>query len=301
MDFRLFVSLLLIAATTNLVASEIDSFTLRDPEIEDSLFELNSMAQGMLKKALQEANKSRTCDPKEIRKAIKSELGSMTGLFYSGIELAIEKSDRIDARNIELSSSIYRDFAFYEMIGVSIGGLGSLLRVGDFYVGTDKFGHFFDTGHEYFRRVYEDIEPVESALRYGLKTEREYFGFWTTGILSYGDLTANFDGFKFWQRVNGTDLVQGELPYFSCRNGTWRQVSKFDWSDYINAAWDEGQNCNAFRNESLRERVENRIHELERERGDNLMCPIDPYYCEEMIERYGPYSSYIITPLCFEL
>ncbi|MBL1278781.1 MAG: hypothetical protein COA33_000790 [Fluviicola sp.] len=95
-----------------------------------------------------------------------------------------------------------------------------------FAVGTDKLGHFFAQGFEYFEIARE--KGVEAALMYGIRTELGKFGLRTTGVFSYADLEANEDGLKFYQ-----DLYNN--PFLI-----------FDISDYASLMWNEEHNENIY-------------------------------------------------------
>lgn len=288
---------LFVSHAPNLHSAEIDSFTDRDPKMSCALSEVNRLTQELFNSAVKTANEKNTCNARHFREALRREVG---GSMWSNIELAMKNSDKFDKRRSEPENSIYRDIKMLESLGINLGKLNDILRIGDVYVGTDKFGHFFDQGYSYFEIMYREDGGIEGALAYGEASERELFGKVGSGIYSHGDLAANYDGFNFWRQATGTDLRHGESPYFLCKNDQWTQQRTFDWADYVNAAWDEGQNCNEYRNESMKARVEKRIRELGEKRGVRMICPIEPERCEEMINRYGPYAKRIITPICFE-
>ena len=52
----------------------------------------------------------------------------------------------------------------------------------------------------YAIRSYYDV-----ALSWGEMREKGVYGFSTTGIFSYADLVANFNGYRFWNRVLKTE------------------------------------------------------------------------------------------------
>jgi len=74
--------------------------------------------------------------------------------------------------------------------------------------GIDKLEHFFQQGHQYYDIYTEAIkqgstpdEATQKAIKWGQKTERTYYGLWTSGVYSNGDLFANYVGLKFYQSL----------------------------------------------------------------------------------------------------
>lgn len=265
---------------TSLGATEIDSFTLRDPQMRDSLEELDGIIQSYFDKALKQANQAHSCNASFFEKILYN---LFKGFFWTQFEVDIETSNTLDRRNIERSNSIYRDLNFFETMALFMADLGYVMKIGNFYVGSDKLGHFLETGYDYYRS-----HSLQEALGFGELTERTYFGFNTTGVYSYGDLAANLDGYEFWTRVTG-----GKQPYFSCKNNTWKQSRPFSWSDYVNAAWDEGLNCNYFADDHITAAVSKRIEDL------GMKCPVEPGHCPSMLQRYGVLAAHVVMPSCF--
>lgn len=248
--------------------------------MQDSLEELNQIVQSHFDEALIKANEEKSCEPIVFDKAFQA---VTTGIFWDRIEIDIAKSETLDRRTIARKNSIYRDVSILEGTVLHMAQLGFLLKIGDLYIGSDKFGHFFDTGYEYFRK-----SSLNDAMAYGEMTERTYYGLLTTSVYSYGDLAANLDGYAFWKRLTG-----GEDAYVTCHNKTWRQQNKFTFSEYVNSAWDEGINCNYYRNNHVSLSVDARIMEL------GMSCPIVPGHCKEMIERYGRLANRVVSKECF--
>jgi hypothetical protein len=278
-------------------STEVDSFTDRDPFMKDATAELNDLMDGYFAQAVEQANGKRSCDSKVIEKSLLDQIG---GSLWAQIEIDIENSPTIDKRTTLVENSVYADASFIDAFALYLAKLGFLMRFGDYYIGSDKFGHFIHLGHDYYDLVYNKGKPLSKALAWGEMTETTYYGLATTGIYSYGDLSANFDGVSFWQRVTNTKLPQNVEPYFTCQNNTWKVTGPFDWNDYIKAAWDEGLNCSGYITPEMEEGINKRIRSLEKKRFTKLTCPVEPKFCSEMVNFYGVLAPRIITPKCFE-
>ena len=75
-------------------------------------------------------------------------------------------------------------------------------------LGTDKIGHIFQQGYEYFTRYadaraagVDEARAVAGAVSFGVMTESTYLGVALTGVYSNGDLAGNYAGFKFYRNV----------------------------------------------------------------------------------------------------
>lgn len=261
-------------------ATEIDSFTLRGSQMQDSVLGLNSLMQGYFDQALIRANQAKSCEPKIIENALYDVSGGQT---WAKIELAIGDSKWIDHRRVLRGDSIYQEISFFDAYALYIAQLGYLMKIQDYYVGSDKIGHFIGIGYTYYQ-----YPSLSEAMDFGELTERTYFGLNTTAIYSYADLIANYEGYLFWNRV-----AKSENPYFICRNNSWKQQAEFTWLDYMSPAWDEGINCSYYKTKEIEDSVQKRIHDL------GFSCPIDKKYCPAMKEHYGDIAARLITAECF--
>lgn len=301
--FQRFVYGMLISfLSVQIHSTEIDSYTDRDPLLKDALIPLNRLMNGYFADAIKKANQENSCEPRVISKSL---IKRVQGLFWNKIETDIETDINfndypgIDGRRSDINDSVYADTSLIDGFALRMAKLGFLMRIGDTYVGSDKFGHFLQQGFYYFEHIYSKHKTLEDAFAYGEMTERTYYGLETTGVYSYGDLTANYDGLGFWERVTNTNLPQNVEPHFTCKNNVWKQTADFDWAQYITPAWDEGINCSRFKTQEMEKGIQMRIKALEEKRFMKLTCPIKPEQCQEMILYYGNVAEHLITPLCF--
>jgi hypothetical protein len=276
-------------------STEIDSFTDRDPLLSDSLHHLNQLMSGYFDEALVSANRMHSCDADTIKTSLINIIG---GPLWAPIEYDIEESLIIDKRRSTLRNSVYRNVTLTDGFAMHVAKLGFMLKVGNFFVGSDKFGHFLQQGFDYFERLHTRNGTLEEALSFGEMTENTFFGLATSGVYSYGDLSANYDGMHFWERVTNTRTAPIE-PYFTCQDNVWQLNAPFDWMEYLNLAWDEANNCSRYHSKKMTDDIEANIRALSKKRGVRLSCPIEPERCQEMIDRYGNVAPRVITEKCF--
>lgn len=289
---RPFIFPILLSASLAFV-SEIDSFSLRDERLRDATEELNRLMNGYIAQSIEEANTWHMCDEEAFRDDLHRRIG---GIFWSQIEYDIAKNIRIDKRSIARADSIYKDVSFFDAPALFIADLGHIMRMGDYFVGGDKLGHFIEEGFNYYSIIHREGGSLNDALAFGENAELGHFGMATTGIYSYADLAANFQGYKeFWKPLIGS----GVDSYVSCKAGRYVSLRPFDWAKHANSSWDEGINCNRYRNRAMTESINNQIAILEKNLNTKLSCPILPDRCHAMIEYFGKIAPRVITKLCF--
>ncbi len=201
--------------------------------------------------------------------------------FATGLEKQIEAS-RSFAKYRFGSSSTANTIYDGANSFLTLIGLQPSVRVGNNMVGIDKFGHFFDSGFRYFENAYELVETnpflagedeevskpntrvyttepprkafkdisyklskirLKQAIGIGVDEEEGSYGLSRTGVKAYGDMTAEFQGLRFW-----TNLLMGPKPYLVCKAGkyTVNPARSIDFAEYVHPGWDEGINCSEF-------------------------------------------------------
>ncbi len=297
----LLVVLILLAPSG--FTAEVDSFTGRH-ELTDLRPTLNRVVNLWIDEALQTANEKpffRMGDTKGVDYCVQARLidalkKKFTGFIVGKLEAAVMEDDSLDTIRIRVEDSIYRDFEFTESPSISLTGrLAVLLRLGDVYLGSDKFGHFFSEGMTYYEMYATGGQTP--ALQFGDFTERTIYGELTTGVFSYADLAANLNGLRFWNSILAklpdpiTPAIK-PLAYVACVDHQWQRVRDFDWLDYVDPTWDEAINCSAFRNDILLQKVKKRIAAATHGR----QCPLVQVDENRLRRKYGALLAHIYNP-----
>ena len=276
-------------------SAEIDAFSKRFEPLEDSLVKVNQLTNRLLQESLDEVNSKRDgCDQKHLYKSLRKRFNNQ----YQG-ELAKEiiNSDEYPKIKIPSKESIYQDFKWYEAIvqgGTSriSDPIADQMKINGILVGTDKFEHFMGSGYKYFNEFRLEKHSVEEALQIGWKAETGILGAVTTGVMSYADLTANFNGMRFWNhmlQLRPDILGDNHGPYISCQDNQFVQVKKIDFRHYIDESMDESINCSKFARKKSAKKFLKRVEAL------GYSCPMDPDKLEMMKEKYGEFSKWIIN------
>jgi len=90
-------------------------------------------------------------------------------------------------------------------------------------------------------------------------------------------------------------LGQDNGPYVACENDHWVKQRRFSWADYVDAGWDEGINCSAFKNQSLVRRVARRLRELEVKTGHPMQCPVSTTAALSLHKKYGRFFHRLVN------
>ncbi|MFN8371010.1 MAG: hypothetical protein U0T83_10360 [Bacteriovoracaceae bacterium] len=291
---------------TTLLANEVDNFSNRYEKLESSTYAFNLELNRRIEIAIKNANaiskNKNECNDDVFYKQLK---GQLVQLFYSKFELYVIFNGSIP-KLFAPKKSIY---SYFHVLSTDPSGanlffsLSPVFNVNGVLVGGDKLSHFFTEGWNYFKIKNFEGKGTRGALDYGEKMERGILGLIPSGVYSYADLVANYQGMLFWERViNSKKIIKpiknNNRPYVICENNQWRQIQKADFSDYVDMGFDEGINCSNFRTENLKNAFEKRIKELEIETQKNMTCPIMKSHCKYLSNKYKNKAIDLLHPKC---
>lgn len=299
---------LILLPLTAVFAAEVDSFTERDTVLSDSLDLLNKKTNEYFQIALDDANsraaKKGACVEKELYKAMRKYFNNQ---YQGELGQYIVKTEDFERTLTPIEEGIYQDFKWYQSFVQGFWGrrviadpTAANINVNGVLIGTDKFEHFMGSGFRYYKKNYIKGEGVRAAMAIGEGAESGLLGAVTTGVMAYGDLSANFNGMRFWNHVlQKYDDVLGKEhnlgPYVKCIDEKWTLVKEMNWADYIDHSFDEGLNCSYFPNQKMLGQVQKRIAGLEREKGMKLTCPVEPEKIKSLLPKYGDFADAIIN------
>jgi hypothetical protein len=284
--------------------AEVDSFTKRYEPLADSLEQLNKKSNEFFQKAIDEANEKKdACHEKTLYKSMRKYFNNQ---YRGDLGKYIVEAKDLDASIVTVDESIYQDFKWYQSFVQGFWArrvkdpTAANIRVGDVFVGTDKFEHFMGSGFLYYRKNYIKGEGVRAAMDIGYSAETGLLGAITTGVKSYGDLAANFNGMRFWNHVlQKYDDILGEQfnigPYVECKDNQWVLVKEMDWSNYVDHSFDEGLNCSAFPSQKMLDLVQARVDAVGEKSGTKMTCPVEPQKIKELLPKYGIFAKDLIN------
>ncbi|HXH74107.1 MAG TPA: hypothetical protein VNJ08_04035 [Bacteriovoracaceae bacterium] len=227
------------------LALETDNYITWNMELKDSAEDINAFISREINTALDKANNKRkiqSCRAVtfQIAKRFKASPVIFKHPMEDWIRESLSEEQVFPKTDKWIKQSIYRyPYRFY----LKAMPVAPNVQIGGFYLGTDKLSHFTSTGRRYLshylkkiKHGWTDDEAQKSAIRFGLANEATVLGTWSSGVFSYGDMEANYQGFLFYKKMcmNESDnyLEQDE-------EGTWKLVKSPEMRDFVSAYWDE--------------------------------------------------------------
>lgn len=234
------------------------------------------------------------CDPQKAMNALRGAIASahMDNMETWAMGANISKCE------VKPKDSVYQDFTLFESpVMRGFAGLNSVIQINGVKIGADKMSHFMTEGFEYYMNQRRG-KNLREVIQQGIEEEEGGYGLKATGIKSYADMTANYQGYTFWRQV-----LEGNDPYLKCENGKWKMAREFRWEDYVIAGMDESVNCNSYKTDAMQKKVETRTSALvaAKDPGNaNKICPMDPEGCRQTLAaiREPAAAAVVIHPAC---
>ena len=290
---KIIFSLFLLVSGVNLFAAETDDFTFRNEKLADMSGVINEKANLFLKEAVELTNAQGSCDEKKLYSNLETYFANHT---KGKLTQYILESDEVVKHVFPISESVYKEWSITD--GFLLGrdkeaqsalAFAPLVRIGEETIGSDKFEHMFGMGLDYFTAHYLKGKGMTRVLKSGALEETVILGgtSLTTGIFAYGDLSANFNGMRFWNHVlqKKTDILGAHYnvgPFVKCEGTTFVTVRPIDFRNYVDASMNESVNCSHFAT-----RAGLRKFKASLKRLGNLTCPLDPELNREMQKKYA--------------
>ncbi len=231
-----------------------------DKELSDSLPYLNKQINIAFQDRLDLINLKLQVGRSRYRRCPAVALSLMNSLrffIHQPLERLLEKDRRIalyPPRHIAMSEyykqSIHRG-SYYEIFTP----LGRTLNANGIYLGMDKLGHFVSFGARYYRKYRKlrdkgssEEEALREAAYGGILSEVLYVGKWISGVLSFADLEANFQGCLLLKDLCEPKKLgsRERRAYLKFKGDRWRFSWPIDLRYYVNPDWDESYNQSAY-------------------------------------------------------
>lgn len=232
----------ILGLTFSANALETDNYLAWDKTLNDSSSHINRFLSESIEAALKKIpdHQIKTCEEMTglIGKEFESHLvhdNPVENWLFS--VLSDEEMYPTDLYYFE--ESIYREpYRFY----IPWFGLAPTIQVNGFYFGTDKLSHFASTGLIYYRIYRGEIakrksplSALKKAIDWGVRDEKTVHGFWASGVFSYSDLEANYQGLRFYNRFCSKTNAYLQRT----EHGEWRLINRPDVAEYVSGFWDE--------------------------------------------------------------
>ncbi len=264
----------LVMLSTSAFAAEADNFTAYKLDVLDQTEALNTLVNKKIALAVERANMAPGCNEGALHENLRFD-------FHNHIKSQMIKDilsgDELQAYILPLKSSVYKKWSILD--GFLLGKKGAeksplalspLIKINDQIIGVDKLEHMFGNGFSYYTRYYDKGLTIKKVLKKGIIGEKTYLGgnILATGVFTYADLSANFNGMRFWNHVTlkYDDILGKEYnagPYVTCENNRWAVANPVDMRTYIDITMDESINCSKLATKRGARKLKAAIKELQ--------------------------------------
>lgn len=285
--------------SSQIFSAEVDQFTNRNEKLSDVSEVVNALANKHVQNALKNLkNQNVGCDEEKLYEELRKIFANHSN---GSLTIAVIEDPQIEKRVTTFKNSVFKEWSIFDGLVMAspifrTSGLtiSPLVRMGDHVVGTDKFEHMFGRGFQYFTNYYLKRKDFETTVKRGIRDEKIIFGGskFTTGVFSYADLSANFNGMRFWNhmlQLREDVIGQNIGPYISCQSNVFVQNKEIDFRNYFDESMDEGINCVKFPTEKTLKKFQFQIQKL------GMTCPLDRDLNQKMVQKYGAFSRWIIN------
>ncbi|MCB9688778.1 MAG: hypothetical protein H6735_27305 [Alphaproteobacteria bacterium] len=228
-------------------AYETDQLTWRDRPLADADERLDTLLDALLAEAVARTNERTACegDDETVRDELAAQIQRATshrawvwrrGLLrapgFSRYTRQVLLDPDIERFDFDHREDLYGGLNVWHSVVLATAGPCTTLQVAGVRLGDDKLDHFLDNGYHYY--VDARKKGVEHAIEVGTRTERAFYGLLTSKAFSYGDLRANWDGYRFFAGL----LDEGSV-FARDDRGCVVQERPFAWSEWVGPEWDE--------------------------------------------------------------
>lgn len=230
---------------------ETDQFIAADIVLKDSSSVMNDYFQKSIEKALAQSNKKNQSCQDVALNVMETATGKYSISKASSFAAATSLIERYPEDCVSERGYIRQSFYQHAWLPLQVVDLARTINVNGIYIGTDKFGHFTRMGMNYYKQFLKLTkkgtlidEAIRKSIINGFGSEYGILGYGIDGVLSFGDLAANYQGLMF-----ALDMCRGQNPILIKEKGLWIENPKhlFDVKDYIIPQMDESFNFSFWR------------------------------------------------------
>lgn len=262
-------------------ALETDQFSVPEGGLADIGPEVDLRVEVVLREIINDANAKgvKGTTGGELDAANDRFAEAIDNEFSSGIpECTIESWVRhgdFRARPARYEVSVGKSVYGHAVIGrpITMFDLAPTVNLYGHYVGTDKVGHFFQQGYEYYK-VYRKAREeggdqdgaIQAAVKKGIAQESGIYGIFIIDTYSNADLASNLAG-MMWYRNLTRPVKLGDRtvpPMLIYRNGRWAlnaETGDRRLGPFVTDHWDEAINPSYYVG-MLRHIVESNLKEM---------------------------------------
>ncbi|MGZ3774016.1 MAG: hypothetical protein ACXVCY_16245 [Pseudobdellovibrionaceae bacterium] len=285
-------------APLKVFSEEVNDYHSDSVPEKKTLDEINRLINDQLQKlaknltAFGEASHSTKCDVAELKRLSVDFLDrNFTKIGNTLRDLQSKPLEKREYKVNLLQKNEQSNQALLNFTGVRACCVASV-NIKGVVLGIDKIDHFFGNGGLlYSESLKNSTLKTKDIVNMSVNQENGMWGLAGSGIKSYGDLVANYEGYQFYR-----ELFDGPSPFFKCENGKITKKRSFYIEKYVNVGWSEAVNCPAFPNKKAASAFAENLKKL------NYRCPVSRDKCEELINIYKDQPDllfHIVSPVCW--
>jgi len=225
---------------------ETDQYYAWGRDLADSTEMINAKVNAELNAGLVVFNASKSWEPKNCERVTKKLVARFRMFIYHELELWANNTSLVGRIPATAEEELrYREEYIYHADHPLNPGTwippSPTIEIDGVRFGTDKFTHFFSQGWMYYRwygKAREaGLSPEAAEIRAidgGIRLEQTVLGKGVSGVVSIGDLEANYQGMR-WM----IDMCDGDAPGLTRTGAGWQLSRPFDFREYVSPEWDE--------------------------------------------------------------
>jgi hypothetical protein len=243
----------LLLAPVAAPALESDQYYASARPIEDSSEVINAKINRQIRETLDHLNRRHARKPVSCGRAAQRISRAFKMFIFQDIELWVLNTSQVARIPSTPEEELhYRRVGLFRKSGPVDFGASlppvPTIEIDGIRLGTDKLSHFFAEGWRYHRRYVrarksgrDETGAVQRAMRIGFFLEKTVLGLRTSGVFSFGDLEANYQGMRFYR-----GLCEGDDPALAMEGNRWVLARPVDIREYVSPEWDESYRNSIF-------------------------------------------------------
>jgi hypothetical protein len=250
-----YLAYLLICTPLKALALETDNYLAWRVELKDSSKKINHFLKNQINQSLIRINnKSHPQRCLDVTREIASNFRALL-VHDNPVEKwllrNLNKEEFYPHHLFFVEESIFRNpYRIY----IPEFGLAPNVQINGINLGMDKLTHWSSTGRRYFN-IYiaaknagkTELEATVMAIDYGIMDELSLHGYWASGVFSFADLEANYQGLLFYKKF----CFDRKNTYLKLTpEKKWILVDSPKIEEYVNPYWDETFNTSHFISEN---------------------------------------------------
>jgi hypothetical protein len=256
---RFIISAFLVVYSSSAQAWETDNSLAWGISLNDSVNLVNGHFNDKINQELARSNHL----PGSVKKCESHILGmglALLGGISKNTHDYVRKNPQID--QVPVFGTSMKDYVRQSIYGDSSTPkeLSTVFNVNGIYIGADKLAHAFGMGFIQYLSFRSNLKKLlkkypseqaealawEKMFEGSIASEKGFCGLSNSGVFSYADTEANYQGVRFYQSLCHGDSPRLQPKVSADGKTNWELARPLDLREYVNPWWDETAFPNAY-------------------------------------------------------